>query len=450
MRKTSLLLVILSIFIIMSHACADGAFFGERSVIVPKSSDKVTYAGDITEPTQKAILIYCKGIEQLALEVSFKGDASKFAWLVPTPAKPEVTKIDQPLFHDIHNATLPEVKYWLDSDLLLGDIESRSSLRSSGYLSAGSGGAPVAERKHLDVEVLDQKPIGQYDIAVLRAGNEGDLLEWLTRNGYAISPSVSPVLTDYIHRGWVFTAMRVNTAYQASAGERLSEGVLQSLSFKFKSSEPIYPLKISSLNKGKTDVLIYLWSDIRYDEPLLKTEWSVDSLPFVDLDDIVRIPDSGHTSGVSWTGRHRLTKFTASFAPEQMSRDLLFKSSATNEVTPIPPISPPPIDNLGMLSLLILACVTSAPVSAGVTAWAFFLAVSRMAKRSGWTWVYTAAICAVVNYFAFSGGLFASLIYKYCVHEQDFRLWGIAAFALVAVLGLITFVVVKSKRPTPA
>jgi hypothetical protein len=138
----------------LQPADADGVFvMKKRANLDPKS-----HAKDITEPVQKALIIHDNGVEQLILQVSYKGDASEFAWPVPTPSRPKVSKVDAPVFHLLHRATAPNVKYWFDADQKIGGFYGKGKATA---LSAPGG---------LDVQVFEEKQVGAYDIAVLRAG----------------------------------------------------------------------------------------------------------------------------------------------------------------------------------------------------------------------------------------------------------------------------------------
>jgi hypothetical protein len=45
---------------------------------------------DINEPTQKAIIVYDAGREDLLLQVKYEGPLEDFGWLIPVPALPTV------------------------------------------------------------------------------------------------------------------------------------------------------------------------------------------------------------------------------------------------------------------------------------------------------------------------------------------------------------------------
>jgi hypothetical protein len=105
--------------------------------------------------------------------------------------------------------------------------------------------------------------VGVYDVAVLAASDAGALSEWLNKNGYAFPEKRTDVLEHYTAKKWVYVAMRVDR--KALAGdevEKLKVGELQPIRFAFDSGEMVYPLKISSINAGYTEILLYCLADV--------------------------------------------------------------------------------------------------------------------------------------------------------------------------------------------
>ncbi|MEN6370738.1 MAG: DUF2330 domain-containing protein [Armatimonadota bacterium] len=369
MRKLIVVATLLILASAVSQVNADGVFLMQKeSNLAPGS-----HARDITEPIQKALVIYDKGVETLVLQVSYKGSVSRFAWLVPTPSKPKVSKVDTPVFHWLHRATAPTVRYWFDAN---------HKLYAYGYPKSLTAVIPAPGA--LDVQVLEKKQVGVYDIAVLRAGNAEDLLQWLRDHNYQIAPKLAPVVSDYIQRGWVFTAMRINTGHQNEVSKRLHEGVLQSLKFKFRVSEPVYPLKVSALNKGKTDILLYVLAQRRVEMPLMKTECSINYYnPYL----------------LSWADSElppRLTKLTAQLSPEQMTHDLLLKPAKTNDIMLTKPVSPPFLENLGASSLLLVKNTLTYPSSLIVLGCTALVALSPFGRKRWRIWIAAGIIFVIV------------------------------------------------------
>ncbi len=209
----------------VSDARADGCFVWNKGV-------------DLNEPSQKAILCHRGGIETMVLQVKYEGPAEDFAWIVPLPAKPEIRAVeaDKSPFGEISLYTQRRARW-------------------------GRRG-PMDEGAKQQVTVLERKIVGVYDVATLAASDGNALATWLNKNGYAFPKDRAEVLDHYAKKEWVYVAMRIDR--KALAGDevkKLKVGELQPVCFRFASKEMVYPLKISSVNAGKTEVLLYLLAD---------------------------------------------------------------------------------------------------------------------------------------------------------------------------------------------
>ncbi len=76
----------------IANAPADGMFVAPKFVW-----DKHK---DINEPTQKAILVYDAGREDLILQVKYEGPVDEFGWLIPVPNLPTVQKGSMKCFYE--------------------------------------------------------------------------------------------------------------------------------------------------------------------------------------------------------------------------------------------------------------------------------------------------------------------------------------------------------------
>lgn len=338
-------------------------------------------AEDITEPRQKALIIHSDGVEQLVLQVSYKGSASEFAWVIPTPSPPTVFPVDAPVFHRLSAFTGGGIAYWF----------------KPGWIPLTLGGGNAARRaagpkSRLDVKVLNEDVVGVYDVTVLRSGDARDLFEWLKERKYQVPEALVPLAADYIRRGWVFTAVRVSADRQAASERKLNEGTLQSLSFVFRAPEPVYPLKISSLNSGKTEVLLYVLAPLWVSDPQMTAVCRL-TFHFRDWD---RLPVGQalfweSLRSHSYSMPVQLTKLRAEFTPEQMSRDILLSSdNALAQMRPKPrPASL--AENAGAVSLyammIVLLFALVYPFNLLVILGANLAAVSRSGSSSARRWL---------------------------------------------------------------
>ena len=365
----------LLIIALQISALGDGVFVPPRAV-----HDARIHAADITEPTQKACLAWSDGQERLVLQVSFKGEAERFAWLVPTPSVPKVSKADDSIFHTLHLETAPKYKYWFDADKRLSELS---------YTKGREG----AMRARPAVDVIERKQVGVYDVAVLRSGDTRSLLDWLRQNGFYVSDKLSSVVSDYIRRGWVFTAMRIDPKQKSGVSERLKQGVLQSIDFQFSTAKPIYPLKVSSANAGSTDVLIYTIAEHQLTEPMLHTVCCISDVSHVSpRRSSLTLLEMWKMGYGKWEGNGWLTKFSATLSPAQMDRDLVFTPAKKNVWLEPDPIAPPFLDNFGKLALFCFTSFLFIPYS-------FIpLALSILIYRSRFGRAHRAMGCIVLSF----------------------------------------------------
>src|SRR5947209_2402563 len=100
---------------------------------------------DINEPTQKAIIVYDQGREDLLLQVKYEGPLEDFGWLVPVPTLPTVERGSMEPFYELSQLT---------------QRQFGAGTLTAGY-RGGSGGEP--ER----VKVIEVKTVGAYEVAIL-------------------------------------------------------------------------------------------------------------------------------------------------------------------------------------------------------------------------------------------------------------------------------------------
>ncbi len=279
-------------FCFCGPALADGGLFGKGG-------------RDISEPEQKAVIFFHAGTEELVLSVRYDGASEDFAWLVPTPDVPSVEESDADLF-------------WLMSEVTPSPQTWGEEGRHKGTMNAGMDGG---------VDVIDELTVGAFDLTVLRADDAGDLRSWLEERGFAYDEEAEQVLDVYIERGWCFTAMRINPSFEdpdyGYMDYELSEGTIDPLRFTFETPEPVYPLLISSLNPGVTEVLLYILGPEAYVNRSMELEYAERWQPV----QIAALADFSELAGeMERGGGCCITKLRHSFSPREME-DLYFSTA---------------------------------------------------------------------------------------------------------------------------
>ena len=226
MSKRGVFLLSLVVGLSQASVWADGCFVWRRGA-------------DLNEPSQKAAIYWDGKTETLVLAVKYEGLAEDFAWVVPVPSRPQVAAIEA--------GKSPFAELSLYTQL-------RSRWGSRERIDKGEPGGAVT--------VLERKTVGVYDVAVLAARDAGALSKWLNANGYAFPERRGDVLGHYTRKGWFYVAMRIDRKAlgRAEVG-KLKVGELQAVRLRFASERMVYPLRISSVNAGRTEVLLYLLAE---------------------------------------------------------------------------------------------------------------------------------------------------------------------------------------------
>ncbi len=309
-------------FVIAPGVHADGIF------VVPKFVwDKHK---DINEPTQKAIIVYDQGHEDLILQVKYEGPVDQFGWLIPVPNLPAVKQGSMKCFYELSKFTQER----MEGPRL---VEAHRPWHIFNGVMEASDGAVAPP-----VNVVEIETIGSYDIAVLSANDSSALKEWLDDHHFYLPLNKFDVINGYIQNHWYFVAVKINLDESASrlqsASAELASGELNPLHINFASERCVFPLKISSINSTASEVQLYVLSP----EPILEkgmlerrlaepdrvrfnflTGQPEDPLPYLKTirSDLPECNKRIHQFGnKSWW----LTKQTWTFRPEEM-RDLVFE-----------------------------------------------------------------------------------------------------------------------------
>ena len=241
----------------ITNAQADGMFVAPKFVW-----DKHK---DINEPTQKAIIVYDAGREDLILQVKYEGPVDEFGWLIPVPNLPTVQEGSMKCFYELSQYTQRHFEWGY------GPSKTRSGAMT---LSAGD-----ADKSEPPVKVIETKTVGVYKIAVLSTKDAGALESWLATNHFYFPTNKTDVLDAYVKQHWYFIAVKVNLG-QGLLGTisdklKLASGELHPLQISFASDHCVYPLKISSVNGTPSEIQVYVLSP----EPLLEKAMLEKKLP---------------------------------------------------------------------------------------------------------------------------------------------------------------------------
>lgn len=294
-------------------------------------------------PGQQALICYENGVETLAIETRLVGEGTECAWVVPLPARPEVSPATAGVFPSLRAMFVPQVTTysgWTGVGVVLvligltlvysggwRGIGITFVLLILGFLALmptlgkarGSGG-PIA-----GVSVVDRQLAGSFEVVTLEASKGDSLLAWLKDNGFALSERDAPVIDAYIKENWVFVASKL----RHEPGRSNQETTPHPLVFRFATDRAVYPMRLTGTQSGKLDLELYVFGEGTASVNGMKVE----SAGPVDRDQVIlqyRRPvvradrivlEHAGIEALTGSAKHA-TKLVGAFTPEMMKRDI--------------------------------------------------------------------------------------------------------------------------------
>jgi hypothetical protein len=165
--------------------------------------------------------------EHFVREVAFRAGVAPFGFVVPTPGRPEVAKVDKSPFRSLR------------SSFPFEDPNRSDSARGGGFGSGHGrlGGAPDG------VTVLEVSKVGSFTAFVLAADDAKGLAHWLSDNSLVSSPEADAWLTHYVRMRFYYVAMRYDPPKEGVPGQKArSEGLrAETIRISFSTPAPYYP-----------------------------------------------------------------------------------------------------------------------------------------------------------------------------------------------------------------
>ena len=203
-----------------AEAC--GAFFAKAAVPVERRPSL---------SVERVLILHDpeKQVEHFIREIVFRGDKETFGFVVPTPTRPDVFKVKEPMFNRL------ETSYPFQPP----DQGGGSKGANRGAPGGAAGGGPPK------VTILDIKKVGSFTAFVLAATDASALGKFLKDNGLSSTPENDAWLQSYVERKFFYVAFRYEpNAEKGGSGQPRSETVR--ISFKtplayYPYSEPKHP-----------------------------------------------------------------------------------------------------------------------------------------------------------------------------------------------------------------
>lgn len=192
-------------------------------------------------------------------QIEYQGDPEDFAWVLPIK-QGAVLELADPAWLDVLDAaTTTTVR---SPDLFCSNGQRGRSSGCSGFgcgassTAASAGGVPN-QAPDDPVTVVSQSTVGPYDTVTLSTDTPGALNDWLSQNGYAVDPSVEPVIDAYVAEGFDFIALRL------SPGQGVRS--MRPVRVVTPGASPALPLRMVAAGTGAvTDVTLFVIAEGRW------------------------------------------------------------------------------------------------------------------------------------------------------------------------------------------
>jgi hypothetical protein len=184
---------------------------------------------------EQALILYDaeKRREHFVREVVFSASRAPFGFVVPTPSRPEVAKVEKSPFAKLRD------KF---------SFRRPHPERVARVASAGADDS---------VEVLEVTRVGRFTAFVLSASDAAGLSSWLSQNGFVRTPEADAWLAHYVKLRFFYVAMR----YEPARGDK-GKTTAETIRISFDSPLPYYPYLEPDPPAGKAPAaprLLELW-----------------------------------------------------------------------------------------------------------------------------------------------------------------------------------------------
>ena len=233
-RLSASLLALAAPLLAPAVAQACGGFFCQN-VPVDQTGENIVFVADGTTV-------------QAFVQVQYQGEATEFAWIIPTPSLPEVGVSSDAIFpyfaqnyrrEAYQNTTFHGT---CGSDCWDDQFAGSDAAVDTGSTDAGTGGG---------VEVIEQGQTGPYDFAILRATDAQVLFDWLGANDYNLPATAIAAVEPYALMGDETHFVALKLQKDASVGD------LQPVKLTYAAAQPMVPIQLTAI-AAQPDMPIYV------------------------------------------------------------------------------------------------------------------------------------------------------------------------------------------------
>ncbi len=190
----------------------------------------------------EAFVSYEDGEQIVVMVPEFKGNATDFGIVYPTPSRPLVSEGPRDLFNELNDFTNPEVQVMFAA--MEDTVATAPAIRKAG------------------VSVIEVKDVGDYTSTVLHANSASELVNWLKARGYDYSDSDVTKMNYYVEQGgYYFVALRVNMDKVETDSKGFLTGKLNPIQFNFATTVPQLPMRSLTSNMPEMTFDLYTLAD---------------------------------------------------------------------------------------------------------------------------------------------------------------------------------------------
>ncbi|MDC3961275.1 DUF2330 domain-containing protein [Polyangium jinanense] len=134
-------------------------------------------------------------------QITYAGEPSSFAWVLPIKGEVEVGLSSDALFGMLDQ--------WTRVEILSPTITCTLPPGCFGGFDGGVGFASSSSTGGGGVVVIAEEVVGPYATVQLKSQDPNALTNWLTMNGYNIPPDIAPIINAYVQEGFDFLALKL-------------------------------------------------------------------------------------------------------------------------------------------------------------------------------------------------------------------------------------------------
>jgi hypothetical protein len=209
-----------------------------------------------TEVTQvtghKMILSISQAATTLYDQITYDGNPSSFAWILPIKGVATVGLSSDALFQTLVNDTqVTIVAPPLNCNF--GGCNSPSA----GFAGGGEGGASTTTATG-GVTVIAQQTVGPYQTVQLQSTDPTALTNWLSTNGYNIPADIQPIIAAYVNESFDFLALKLVPGQGVSS--------MRPVRVTTSGATPTLPLRMVAAGTGAiTPINLWILGEGRYE-----------------------------------------------------------------------------------------------------------------------------------------------------------------------------------------